>query len=401
MNMSTFWGSVGASTLVLVGLAGLGVIGADWYRYHPTGDTAVKKVLRTLHKRDLNREGRDQAVAGYYEGLLDSAAKQTQTRGRFSLDPRRWLAPSGVKKVTETPAQRGRRKRDDFLRYDLMPNMDVAEYADQRIRLVTNGDGLADREYSRVKPAGTRRIAMIGDSLARGMGAPPDADFESLLETEFDAWSASHGGPRVEIVNFGVQGYSVTQFVDVVLERVPSYGPDVYLLVLSERAVFRKWTEHLASLVHEGKDVKYDFLRDLVRQAGITPNLSEAVINARLARFRLPTLRWALETMSAHARSAGAEFVVLLVPSADDPEVIIDQFGRARRLVQELDLPYVDVLDTFAYLGDLSGVRVNYADRHPNEAGHRMLFERLEAAIMQGESLRTSVLGAETGGGGL
>jgi hypothetical protein len=397
LNLTSFWRSCGSSTLILAALAGLGIVGASWYRYHPTTDTTVKKALRTLHKRDLNREGRDQAVAGYYEGLLDSAATQTKMRGQFSLDPRRWLAHSGAEKTTDNPAQRGRRERDDFLRYDLMPNLDVAEYADPRIRLVTNSEGLADREYSHAKPAGTRRMALIGDSLARGMGAPPEADFESLLEAKLDAWSTSQHGPRVEIVNFGVQGYNVTQFVDVVLERVPEYHPDVCLLVLSERAVFRRWTDHLASLVHDGMDLKYDFLRDLVRRAGVTPGMSEAVVNARLARYRLQTLSWALETMSQQARSTGTEFVVVLVPSADDPEVIIDQFGGARRLIRELGLKSVDVLDTFAYLPNLEGVRVNYADRHPNEAGHRMLFERLAGAFMQDPSLRTLVLGADAG----
>jgi lysophospholipase L1-like esterase len=97
--------------------------------------------------------------------------------------------------------------------------------------------------------------------------------------------------------------------------------------------------------------------------------------------------------MAGHARAQGAEIVLLLVPSSDDAEVLIEQFGRARRLVKELGLPHVDVLDTFAYLAEVESVRISDADRHPNAAGHKLLFERIWTQLQANPEVLERLLG--------
>lgn len=159
--------------------------------------------------------------------------------------------------------------------------------------------------------------------------------------------------------------------------------------------MFRQWTEHLSALIRDQKDLKHQFLREIARDAAVTPSMSDAIIRARLAPYRLRTLRWAIETIAAHARQSHAELMIVLVPSADDPEVLIDQFTGARRLFAQLGVPTLDILDTFAYLEDMAEVRVNFADRHPNARGHQMLFARLAEALERSPAASRVLLGRE------
>jgi hypothetical protein len=373
-----------ASVLMLAGLIAFASIAPSAYRYDPASDTTFKKLARTLYKRGLNQEATANQTAGYYEGLLDQAAGVTQVSGRGWLDWRRWFDSRPAAAAAGNPSRvDNRRARPDYLRYDLPPNVDVPDYDDKR-RLVTNSHGMADREYSPRKPDGVWRLALVGDSITRGTGTQQGTNYETRLEDALNRRVPGH----YEVLNFGVQGYQITQLVDVVLDRVAPFAPDVYVVALTERSAFRRWTEHLAALVRDRVDLKYDFLKQIVEEAEVTPDHSEALINARLTRYRPRILRWALGEMQSRARADGAEFVVLLVPSADDPEVLHEQFQGVRTLLTELKVLTVDLLDTFAYLPDLNPVRVSSADRHPNEEGHRMLFENLNSRIEADPELR-------------
>ncbi len=70
---------------------------------------------------------------------------------------------------------------------------------------------MRDRSYPIAKPAGTFRIAFVGDSIGAGWGVNDEQRFESILERDWDARSRRSGGPAVEILNFAVPGHSPGQ----------------------------------------------------------------------------------------------------------------------------------------------------------------------------------------------
>jgi hypothetical protein len=381
-----------ALTLAILGmLVGVALVPPTLYSYRPHENAPAKKVLRTLKKRGLNREATAKQTAGYYEGLLDQAAEVTRVGGRGLLDWRFWFVE---RRQRARVADQVKRERPDFLRFDLAPNTNVAEL-DERRRLITNSVGLADREYTQRPPPGTWRLALVGDSVSRGMGAEFGTSFETRLERRLNAMEGN-GGPRVEILNFSMQGYQLTQFVDVALMRAPEFEPHAYLVALTDRSVFRVWADHIASLVQNDVDLKYDYLRRIAREAGLTPNMSSPLINARLAPYRLDVMRWALSQMHRQARDDGGELVVLLVPTPDDAEMQIEQFEVVKPLLAQLGIPTIDLLETFAYTDDLTPFRVSAADRHPNEEGHRLLFEALWKQIARDARLRTIFAGPNT-----
>jgi lysophospholipase L1-like esterase len=371
MPKSAWRATLPTLTLIAV-LSGLALLPVPVYSR--TDTSLTRKLLRTLHKDELNREAREQQTAGYYEGLLNEGSRVSGMNaiitGNERFTPEFWMRP-------------GRRHRGDFLYWDMPPNLNARDPDNPRFDHVTNSHGLADKEYTLEKPPNTRRVALLGDSITRGQGAPFGTNYEFLLEDRLNEDIFAPAGRRLEILNFAVGGYRITQLVDVALERVPPFSPDVYVLPLSELSVFRKWGEHLATLVQNGIDVKYDYLRWLVKEAGLRPSDPARTIDAKLARFRTPTLRWALSEIKAGAAANNGKLLVILLANGNDPEILEEQFTGVRELLREVDIPYIDLLDAFADVDDPRQYRVSDENTHPNERGHRHLYERLHAQIME------------------
>ncbi len=93
--------------------------------------------------------------------------------------------------------------------------------------LSTNSFGARDREFSRVRPAGTLRIVVMGDSFAFGQGVRASESFPKLLEREL---AARLRGRSVEVINFGVQGYSLRQAVARYLTEGIEFAPQIAVL---------------------------------------------------------------------------------------------------------------------------------------------------------------------------
>ena len=81
-----------------------------------------------------------------------------------------------------------------------------------------------------------------------------------------------------------------------------------------------------------------------------------------------------------------------VVPTVSDYATMTRQFTGVREATRELGLPTIDLLDTFDSY-EAADVRVAENDRHPNERGHAILFERLNSAIRADPALTALVLG--------
>jgi len=95
-----------------------------------------------------------------------------------------------------------------------------------------NSDGLRDREHERPKPAGTFRVALLGDSYAEALQVEQHEAFWSVAEGLMGD-CAPAGARRVEFVNFGVSGYGTAQELLTLRERVWAYEPDLVLLAVT------------------------------------------------------------------------------------------------------------------------------------------------------------------------
>jgi hypothetical protein len=176
--------------------------------------------------------------------------------------------------------------------------------------------------------------------------------------------------------------------VDVALESARPFNPDLYVLPLSELSVFRKWADHLTTIVQNGLDVKYPFLRRVIAESGLRESDPSGTADAKLARFRLPTIEWALRRIRAHAEADGATLLVILMPNGTDPEILQEEFEGVRDVVRDVGVPMIDLLNLFETVEQPIDYRVSETNVHPNERGHDLLHEQLHDAINRDAALR-------------
>jgi hypothetical protein len=88
-----------------------------------------------------------------------------------------------------------------------------------------NSDGLRDREYSVAKPAGIRRILVLGDDVVHGYGVAAEDSLPKRLEATYQA-----NGHSVEVLNFGVSGYNTEQEIEFFKTKGIKYRPDIVVM---------------------------------------------------------------------------------------------------------------------------------------------------------------------------
>lgn len=92
-----------------------------------------------------------------------------------------------------------------------------------------NSRGLRDREHSLEKPAGTLRIAILGDSFSEAFQVSQDRTFWSVLERELQVMP-EYRDQTVEVINFGVSGFGTIQEWQMLEHYARDYSPDLVLL---------------------------------------------------------------------------------------------------------------------------------------------------------------------------
>lgn len=92
-----------------------------------------------------------------------------------------------------------------------------------------NQVGMRDRLRPLQKSPGTFRIAVLGDSFAEAVQLPIEQAFWFTLERVLTDCAALRGR-KIEVMNFGVSGYSTAQELLTLRHRVWPYQPDVVLL---------------------------------------------------------------------------------------------------------------------------------------------------------------------------
>lgn len=375
--MSPFARRAAGTLALLGGLLALEQLHPSHRRPHVPA--AVGAIVRDLVHHGPNEEDELGLQAGYYEELLNASNDATRKE-----DPE-----AGWKNSIRLDATHEQVR--DFVFYRLKAGLDVEGAGGDRIR--TNRFGLADRDVTEAKPAGTWRIAFLGDSLVRGLGAP----FGRALEPRFEEWlgATQVAAPigAYEVLNFGVEGYRLTQILDVACKRVPPFQPDAVLVGITDIGASRNFGNHVARLVHEGIDLEYPFLKELVARVGVTPEETIGEAENRLARVRRELLGDCLKMMRERAAALHAPLIAVLLPTVTESDKLAERFAEMRGLLQELAIPTLDLLDTFADATDLAPLRVSRVDHHPSERGYGMLLERLQQRLAADPATATLLLG--------
>lgn len=323
--------------------------------------------LQSLKNGGPNAEDRAARTAGYYQGLLDGG-NQALSTGFLAHQIDLARDHEGIGDAFHS------RWTGDFLWYDLPPNVDTESRAGH---LTTSSQGLADREYPIEHPGDTWRVALLGDSIVRGWGTNLGETFEARLEEALNAEFLPDAYRAIEILNFGVDGYRMTQVRECATTKAIQWQPDLYVVSIGPLAGPKMWTAHLAGLVREGKDLKYDTLRRIHDEADLDRYDAPATTRAKLAPYHAEVLRWCVEGLRDHAAANGKELVFLLTPVVEPPAELADDFLGVPELLDELGLTFIDLREAFLTHPDPASLRISASDTHPTGAGHEVLFRHL------------------------
>lgn len=97
---------------------------------------------------------------------------------------------------------------------------------ESKLLVKINSEGMADREYSRTKPANTIRIALLGDSVTASLYTAQESKFKSLWEKAL----AQSAGKSVEVMNFAVDGTGTWEQLQMLHLRARHFQPDFVIL---------------------------------------------------------------------------------------------------------------------------------------------------------------------------
>ncbi len=120
---------------------------------------------------------------------------------------------------------------DPLLGYSLIPGLTQRQYLEGEALIEINEYGFRGRPYSKTKGPGVFRIAILGDSLTEGRQVGEHETYSANLERELAGCEAL-GRAAVEVLNFGVAGYSTAQELLTYRHRARQWSPDLVVLMV-------------------------------------------------------------------------------------------------------------------------------------------------------------------------
>lgn len=256
--------------------------------------------------------------------------------------------------------------------------------------------GLRGPERSLAKPAGTRRVLVLGDSVAYGFGVRDEETFSRLLEARLNA----DGDGHYEVVNAAVVGYNTIQERARLQEIGLRSDPDLVVLtfvvndLLDTFSIFDHQyqpTGFLAPLkvwLRRNSHLYRFYQNTMWRAVDDIRKGSDRVEQPR-QRERVHERESEIVRIAELTRQHGARFLLVLHPDNLYQEVTPDAAGRRLTVREEL-LEFagrheIAVLDLTEALGDVRDSRArtmrHREDPHPSPAGHRAIAEALYGAV--------------------
>jgi len=271
------------------------------------------------------------------------------------------------------------------LTYEMVPGRSGV-FEDMSVR--TNSLGMRGPEPAPETPS-VVRVAVVGDSLTFGFGVAEEETYASLLGRILNG-SSPDGGPRFDVLNFGVVGYNTRDEAVVVERRVLGLHPRLIIVgyVLNDPEIDPRpslhkvfdppvwWRHsHVLRLLHLGwnwVDVWWYGQGDYLRYLH-TPG-----------RGKWRSVVTAFGRIGALARASGARVLVVVFPMIPegswDDYPYRDLHEQVATAARKEGFDVLDLLPVFAARRP-ADLRVSGADAHPNALGHRLTAEAVADAV--------------------
>jgi hypothetical protein len=246
----------------------------------------------------------------------------------------------------------------------------------------TNRWGMRDKDYEMKPPPGTCRIALLGASPELGSAVPDDQVWETILEDHLNRENDRKKVAQYEILNFAVGGYTPLQKLAALETKAFSFDPDIVFYV-AHPADEGTVTTRLAQFVTRGTENPYDYLRQVIRQAGIEGETNVAAASRALRPYNNDIMSWIFRRIVELCRQRSIVPVYIFMPTAGaSTGRVLDHF----KLAKEAGFLIVDLSDLYRNR-DKASLRTSDSDLHPNAAGHRLIADRLYKELRSNPAL--------------
>lgn len=288
--------------------------------------------------------------------------------------------------------------------YEPIPNFEVTRdpRGFEEFRGRSNSLGFRDREHVTKKPAGTYRIAVIGDGISMGLGVERLLDiFPVVLEKGLGT-----AGKKVEVLNFGVSGYNTQQKVATLIGKGVTFAPDLVLL----QVALNDWQRDDGGIVDKLKKLEkasrgYDaslFARSLNQSAlvrylrygifGENLDARRRKLHQSLERLYEDTVEVSLQRLAQTAKARGLKVLVVAFPgfsrdrrSPDLPQryrALAGQYTRLQGLSEKLGFLFLDLRDAFRDCAPTTRRPLGSDIFGPTVAGHACAATAIEEYLL-------------------
>ena len=281
-----------------------------------------------------------------------------------------------------------------------------------------NADGFRDSEHSLHKDAGVFRIMVIGDSFTFGQGVNLEDTYSKYLERLIN-----NKGMTSEVINCGVIGYGMWQYLEVLKRKVIPYKPDLVILGifiddittsfspyknLKNRPGTNPFAKDASGLMNRSYlwnffenwntifETKYRYRRGYQYLKGIAERKKATgpahpettwhqIMYGKLPKQTYLDFAQTLDEFIQTCRTANIQPLIALIPDAaqlDEPErQAVNRF--VKDTCREIGVPLVDVTERFEKETDPRTLYLFPFDAHTSAKGHRLIAESVLEKIQE------------------
>ena len=257
---------------------------------------------------------------------------------------------------------------------------------------VINDDCMRGPQVAR-EPRPALRIAAIGESVTFGMGVQAGEAWPAVLER-----SLRDRGLDVQVLNFGVIGYTLVQGRELYLGRASEWRPDVLLVCfpcVNEAANATDGFNDLVKLELVRRRGfqwrmfldRFSCVRWMASRLGksLAPEvLIEGAPNLRAPRVNLADFARLIEQLRDETRARGCSLALVSAARSDRGDeaqpAALEYTAALEHSAAQLALPLADVRGAFA-AGQASGEDLYLDVWHPTAEGHRLYAATIAEAL--------------------
>ena len=319
-------------------------------------------LLTALTHERLNERDAELQQRGYYEMLTRSGSN---------------TVPGHIGQVGEEVQSlqtRLKRYRSDLLAFELNPSLSLTF---NNAIFTTNRWGMRDRDYTKEKPPGTYRIAVLGSSHEMGDSINDTETFENVLEDRLN--HERQDGQKYEILNFSVRGYGAVQKLLQFEVNAMGFKPDAVFF-------FTYFSEDWRTIDEVSKGLRHDlavpesyktFLNELYEKAGIDRDMPGEIMRMRLEPYGPEIVQYVLRRLAEICRQRDIKAFVVYRPEVNDAPWVAQKKEQLVGCATKAHLPVLDLSASFHEVADRQKLAVSATNTHCNALAHRLLADEL------------------------